>query len=227
MDWVVTTEQLRVFATEGVENSMATFKQYADSIHEELSTITDALKSYTTETLHQFRELTQSRRHNPWAILAGIAVFYLTLVQILRFRNLRKINKENAAYLQDLYKLDYKVAHGTMKRVTLYEAPWMYGFSTQMALIKTYDIAPGTGLLVATRQLTQESTVGKRAEDIGVILTEFVVGELDSDRGMKALAKMNWSHRRYGNKIRRPEMLHTLAMFVLEPGGMGCMSGEQ
>jgi len=99
----------------------------------------------------------------------------------------------------------------------LREAPWMYGFSTQMALIKTYAVAPGTGLLVATRQLTQESTVGKRAEDTGVILGQFLVGGLDSDRGMKALSKMNWLHRRYGNKIRRPEMLHTLAMFGLCP----------
>ena len=28
---------------------------------------------------------------------------------------------------------------------------------------------------------------------------------------------MNWLHRRYGSKIKQPDLLHTLAMFVLEP----------
>jgi hypothetical protein len=78
-------------------------------------------------------------------------------------------------------------------------------------------VAPGTGLLVQTRQLTSDATVGKRAEDTGVILTEFLVGSMDSERGSKALAKMNWLHRRYGSKIKQPELLHTLSMFVLEP----------
>jgi hypothetical protein len=49
------------------------------------------------------------------------------------------------------------------------------------------------------------------------MITEFLVGSMDSDRGSKALAKMNWLHRRYGSKIKQPELLHTLAMFVLEP----------
>lgn len=93
----------------------------------------------------------------------------------------------------------------------------MYAFRTQWALIKTYTVATGTRLLVQTRQLTSDSTVRKRAEDTSVILTEFLVGSMDSDRGSKALAKMNWMHRRYGSKIKQPELLHTLAMFVLEP----------
>lgn len=152
-----------------------------------------------------------------WTLLATGAVLYLGLVQILRFRSLRNLNKTYAAYLHDPYSLDYKTAHQIMKRVILYETPFMFVFGTQWALLKTYTVAPGTGLLVQTRQLTSGSTVGKRAEDTGVILTEFLVGSMDSDRGSKALAKMNWIHRRYGNKIKQPELLHTLAMFVLEP----------
>ncbi|CZR67333.1 uncharacterized protein PAC_17232 [Phialocephala subalpina] len=152
-----------------------------------------------------------------WTLLGIGVVLYVGLVQTLRFRSLRNLTKTYAAYLHDPYSLDYKTAHQIMKRVILYETPWMYAFGTQWALIKTYTVATGTGLLVQTRQLTSDSTVGKRAEDTGVILTEFLIGSMDSDRGSKALAKMNWMHRRYGNKIKQPELLHTLAMFVLEP----------
>jgi hypothetical protein len=150
-------------------------------------------------------------------LLAIVVVLYLGLVQALRYRSFKNINKTYAAYRRDPYLLDYKTAHQIMKRVMLYEFPWMFAFGTQWALLKTYTVATGTGLLVQTRQITSDSTVGKRAEDTGVILSEFLVGSLDSDRGSKALAKMNWMHRRYGSKIKQPELLHTLAMFVLEP----------
>ena len=93
----------------------------------------------------------------------------------------------------------------------------MYFFGTTWALVKTYGIASGTELLVQTRQLTTEDKVGKRAEDTGVIIAEITIGSLDSERGLRALSKMNWLHRRYGSKIGNEEMIHTMAMFVLEP----------
>jgi hypothetical protein len=150
-------------------------------------------------------------------LLAIVVVLYLGLVQALRYRSFRNLNKTYAAYRRDPYLLDYKTAHQIMKRVMLYEFPWMFGLGTQWALLKTYTVPTASGLLVRTRQLTSESTVGKRTEDTVVLLVEFLVGSLDSDRGSKALAKVNWIHRRYGSKIKQPELLHTLAMFVLEP----------
>ena len=152
-----------------------------------------------------------------WTLLGIATIVYLSVVQLLRFRSFRKTTKTYSAYLHDPYSLDYQTAHHIMRRVMLYETPFMYAFGTQWALLKTYTVASGTELLVQTRQLTSPSTVGKRAEDTSIILTEFLVGSIDSDRGSKALAKMNWLHRRYGTKIKQPELLHTLAMFVLEP----------
>lgn len=209
----MSTDQLRIFAAEAVENVINTFQQYAASIHEELPAYRDAIKAYTSEAYHQFRELYNSKSPNPWAVFGTLLVLYLTLVQLLRFRYLRRLNQKYASYLSNPYTLNYKTAHPLMRGIMLYEAPWLYGFSTEMALVKTYAVAPGTGLLAATGQLTQVSTVGKRAEDTGVLLTEFIVGELDSERGLKALAKVNWLHRRYGKRIRHDEMLFTLAMF--------------
>jgi hypothetical protein len=65
-----------------------------------------------------------------------------------------------------------------------------------------------TSLLVQTRQLTTEDKVGKRAEDTGVFIGEFIVGSVDSERGLRALSKMNWLHRRYGSKIGNEELTH-------------------
>jgi hypothetical protein len=196
------------------------FEKYVAVVKAGLLKLLETARNTELPSKSQILELVESSRFSDvpiWPLLGATGVLYLGLVQILRFRSLRKQTKAYAAYLKDPYKLDYKAAHPIMKRVMLYEAPWMYAFSTQWALIKTYAVAPGTGLLVQTRQLTSESTVGKRAEDTSVVLTEFLVGDMDGDRGSKALAKMNWLHRRYGSKIGQKELLSTLAMFVLEP----------
>lgn len=160
------------------------------------------------------RQLTDSS----WSVLIlSVTLSYLALVWLLRFRAVRKLHISYAPYISNPYSMDYKTAHGIMRLTMLYEFPWMYFFGTSWALVKTYGIASGTGLLVQTRQLTTEDKVGKRAEDTGVIIAEFTVGSVDSERGLRALSKMNWLHRRYGSRIGNEEMIHTMAMFVLEP----------
>jgi len=39
MDWLMSTDQLLVFGTDGFENLMAKFERYAESLHEELSAL--------------------------------------------------------------------------------------------------------------------------------------------------------------------------------------------
>jgi hypothetical protein len=149
--------------------------------------------------------------------MASIAILgYLALVRVLRFRALRKLEREYACFLKDPYAMDYKAAHQIMHLCMLYDCPFIYVFSGQFALLKTFAIASGTGLLVNTRQLGTSQHVGRRINDTGLITAEFLVGSMDSERGSKALAKMNWLHRQYGEKITQPEMLHTLAVSVLE-----------
>lgn len=151
-----------------------------------------------------------------WPHIAFAVVFYLAVVRLLRYRNLHYIQRHYGQFIASPETLDYKSAHEIMKLGLLYEFPFMWGFGTQWALVKSYGIANGTKLLVQTRQLTDEKTVGKRAEDTGVFLGEILVSGVDSDRGMRALAKMNWLHRRYGSKITNGDLIHTLALFVLE-----------
>jgi hypothetical protein len=50
-----------------------------------------------------------------------------------------------------------------------------------------------------------------------VLLFEMLAGDMDSDRWMTSLAKVNWLHARYRKQIPNDDMLHTLALFILEP----------
>ncbi|KAK3935942.1 hypothetical protein QBC46DRAFT_396257 [Diplogelasinospora grovesii] len=154
----------------------------------------------------------------PWrAILPCVAIGYLALVRMLRFQALRKMEHKYAAYLSDPYRLDYKQARDVMQLSLLYDTPFLFAFGTQWALIKSYGIATGTPLLVKTRQLCDPQKIGKRAEDTAVFLMEFLVGDMDSERGRLAMAKLNWLHRQYAADIVRTDYVHTLALFVLEP----------
>ncbi|KAH7028181.1 uncharacterized protein B0I36DRAFT_328766 [Microdochium trichocladiopsis] len=162
------------------------------------------------------RWLENARHDMPWhVIVPTVAASYFALVQALRFRALHKMERKYAAYLDDPYKLDYKQAQEIMQLSLLYDMPFLFGFSTQWALIKSYGIATGTPLLVKTRQLSDPAKAGKRAEDTGVLLGEFLAGDLDSERARLAMGKLNWMHHRFS--ILEGDYVHTLALFVLEP----------
>ncbi|KAI0592940.1 hypothetical protein F4775DRAFT_580150 [Biscogniauxia sp. FL1348] len=153
----------------------------------------------------------------PWRtiLITSAVLTYLTAVQVLRFRALRRITAKYASYVDDPYRLDYRQAQEIMHVSMLYEMPFLFVFGTQWALIKSYGIANGTRLLVQTRQLCDADKVGKRAEDTAVFLVELLAGDPDGARGRLALAKLNWMHGRY--RIAQGDYLHTLALFVLEP----------
>jgi hypothetical protein len=164
-----------------------------------------------------YAEMLQLLRHHYVLITCSLTVLYLIIVKILRFRNLWKLQKRYSQFVNDPNSMDYRTAHEIVKVVMLDQFPFMYAFSTQWALIKSYGIASGTKLLVQTRRLTNEKTVGKRSEDTGVILGEILIQGLDSERGLMALSKMNWLHAQYGARISNGDLIHTLALFVLEP----------
>ncbi|KAI2607966.1 hypothetical protein GGR54DRAFT_618950 [Hypoxylon sp. NC1633] len=154
----------------------------------------------------------------PWRIVIPTAIAaYLTLVQFLRFRALRALERKYAAYLDDPYKLSYRQAAEIMRLHQLRDTPFLFYFGTQWALVKSYGMATGTPLLVRTRQLCEPARVGRRAEDTAILLVELLVGDLDSERARRATARLNWMHGRWAAHIVRMDYVHTLALFVLEP----------
>lgn len=160
-----------------------------------------------------------SIRNWPWIYLylQFAVILYLYIVSHLRFSYIHNLERRYSQYLKDPHSMDYNTAHNIVRTTILREFPFLFAFGTQWALIKSYGIVSGTKLLVQTGRLTNTAVVGKRSEDTGAILGEILVQGLDSDRGLKALAKMNWIHARYGSKITNDELIHTLALFVLEP----------
>ena len=152
-----------------------------------------------------------------WLAVSLAVLAYLALVRHLRYRNLSWLQATFSQYLADPHSMDYKTAHRIIQLTLRHEFPFVYGFSLQWALVKSYGIANGTQLLVQTRRLTNEKVIGKRSEDTGIFLYELLITGIDSERGLRALSKMNWIHSRYGSKISNGDLIHTLALFVLEP----------
>ncbi|KAI8964542.1 hypothetical protein F5Y11DRAFT_315975 [Daldinia sp. FL1419] len=153
-----------------------------------------------------------------WYIFVPTAfVLYLSLVQLLRFRAIRALERKYAAYIEDPYRLNYRQAAEIMHLHQLYDTPFLFYFGTQWALIKSYGMSTGTPLLVRTRQLCDPVRVGRRVEDTVTILVELLVGNIDSERGRKAMARLNWIHGQYSSHIKEYDYVHTLALFVLEP----------
>lgn len=61
--------------------------------------------------------------------------------------------------------------------------------------------------------------MGKRYADTVVLISEFVANPPTSERGIAAIARMNYLHGHYQKqgKISNDDMLYTLALFPLEP----------
>jgi hypothetical protein len=93
------------------------------------------------------------------------------------------------------------------------EFPWDTTRALELALLRTYGVAKGTPLLVATGELIRRTQ--KRYDDTALILAEIQENGVDHPRGRAALKRMNQQHGRYA--IPQDEYLYTLTTFVFEP----------
>jgi hypothetical protein len=58
--------------------------------------------------------------------------------------------------------------------------------------------------------------VGKRYADTTVLVGEFLINDIDSERACIALNRMNWIHSRYGSAIKMDQMVYTLCLLACE-----------
>lgn len=150
-----------------------------------------------------------------WILLGMIS--WIVLVKQFRFSRLHALEQRFSHLKDKPYSMNYHEAHTIMTQHMLDECYWLHRLANQFALIKTFAQADGTPLLVRTKQLSCLHFVGKRAEDTAVLLLEFVAGDIDSDRGLKSLSRVNMLHSHYRKHIKIDEMIHTLGMFIFEP----------
>ena len=91
--------------------------------------------------------------------------------------------------------------------------PWDTTRSLELALFRTFASPRIGGLLHATGEFEARSQ--KRYDDTDLIVSEIVEFGYDSDRGRRAIARMNAIHGRF--KIANGDLLYVLSTFVLEP----------
>jgi hypothetical protein len=93
------------------------------------------------------------------------------------------------------------------------EFSWDIERALEFALFRTYAVPSISGLLARTGEF--ERRPRKRYDDTELILAEIMEHGFDSDRGRRALARMNAMHGRF--RIADGDLLYVLSTFVFEP----------
>ncbi|KAB5558279.1 hypothetical protein GE09DRAFT_107285 [Coniochaeta sp. 2T2.1] len=151
-------------------------------------------------------------------LLISLAVTYLLLVRLLRYR---RRDRTTATYrTQPLSSMTLADAHTIQHDVATLEFPTTFSIAVFFALFKTYGIPSVSSLLYRTTQLLSPSTASKRAADTGVLLTEAVLNPPSSRRASQAIDRINALHVPYRKTgvTSDENMLYTLSLFALEPG---------
>lgn len=116
--------------------------------------------------------------------------------------------------LDEIERLDPERDH---QRIAFLDAriefPWDTRRALELALLRTFGVAKGSGLLESTGELTERTQ--KRYDDTALILSEMLEHGYDSERGRAALRQMNRIHHRHA--IPNDEYLYTLSAFIFEP----------
>ena len=100
-----------------------------------------------------------------------------------------------------------------VQRLACWEFPWDTTRALELALFRTFCAPRIGGVLHATGEF--EARAQKRYDDTDLIVSEMVEHGLDSERGARALARMNQIHARFA--IGNAEFLYVLSTFVFEP----------
>ncbi|KAF7195871.1 Mycophenolic acid biosynthesis cluster protein B [Pseudocercospora fuligena] len=150
-------------------------------------------------------------------LLAFAAVAaYVVLAAFLRHRNERKLLANFARYFDDPYSMDHKTAYQILQTTVLLDFPFMFNFSVAWAVVRSYGVPAASEVVAKTKRLVSVKTTGKRYEDSAIIMQGWLRHGIDSDHGLRTLAKVNWMHARYGDAIKNSELLHFLAIWLIE-----------
>ena len=101
----------------------------------------------------------------------------------------------------------------TVVRVRCVDFPWDMTRALELALFRTFASPRIGGLLCATGEFTTGAQ--RRYDDTDLLLSEIVENGYESERGRRAIARMNEIHARF--RIRNDDFLYVLSTFVLEP----------
>ena len=94
-----------------------------------------------------------------------------------------------------------------------YDFPFDNTRALEFALYRTYCVPSISALLDKTGEFGQRGQ--KRYDDTDIIITELIENGYDSERGKRALRRMNQMHHRF--TIANDDFLYVLSTFIFEP----------
>ncbi|CAI6233664.1 unnamed protein product [Periconia digitata] len=147
-------------------------------------------------------------------LLAIFAICYLALVHRLRYARINDLQKRYGRTPAEFAGLGYKDAQAILGQLGLYESPWLFLAGKDFAFLRAFAIPSISKVSVNASEMVHRA--GKRYADTTVLVGEFLVNELDSQRAVVAINRMNWIHSRYGSAIEMPQMVYTLCLLVCE-----------
>lgn len=110
--------------------------------------------------------------------------------------------------------LDPERDHERIVRLSgLWDFPWDGARALELALFRTFAVPTIGGLLYRTGEFTQRPQ--KRYDDTELLIAEFIEHGYSSERGRRAIARMNAIHARH--HIGNDDFLYVLSTFVFEP----------
>ncbi|KAJ5585885.1 hypothetical protein N7450_005672, partial [Penicillium hetheringtonii] len=139
------------------------------------------------------------------------SISYMVVVRRFRYRRRAKIESPFGPGKRDLSSMTIKEAYSIMTELQELEFPYAFSKARKIALLKAGGIPTMSKLFAVTGQNNKRNS-GKRAVDTEILLRESQSQPRDSDRYMRAVARMNYLHDRYrrANKITDKDLLHTL-----------------
>lgn len=119
-----------------------------------------------------------------------------------------------SAILDEIRQLDPERDHQRIVLLsTCYDFPFDTPRALELALLRTFCV-PGIGtLLDRTGEFAQRAQ--KRYDDTDILISEIMEWGYDSQRGERALRRINQVHGRF--EIRNEDFLYVLSTFVFEP----------
>jgi hypothetical protein len=94
-----------------------------------------------------------------------------------------------------------------------YEFPWDMTRSLEIALLRTFSVPAVSALLDRTGEFRTRAQ--QRYDDTDLLVSELLEWGYDSERGRRALRRINQQHGRFA--IANEEFLYVLSTFVYEP----------
>ncbi len=119
--------------------------------------------------------------------------------------------------LDEILSLDPKLDHQRIVHLdACYEFPFDFTRADEFALYRTFAVPSIGNLLYGTGEFTERTQ--RRYDDTKLLITEFVEHGYDSDRGQRAIQRVNLHHGRFDDdEISNSDLLYVLSTFVFEP----------